>query len=63
MLAARAAAHLLGTDNLGRDIFSRVICGTRVSLMAGWRRSRSPWWPGALLGLWRATAGGRWTGR
>jgi peptide/nickel transport system permease protein len=26
-------AHLLGTDNLGRDIFSRLISGARVSLL------------------------------
>jgi peptide/nickel transport system permease protein len=25
--------HLLGTDELGRDRFSRVLCGTRVSLL------------------------------
>ena len=28
-------AHLLGTDNVGRDVLARVIWGTRVSLMAG----------------------------
>ncbi|RJQ29310.1 MAG: ABC transporter permease [Peptococcaceae bacterium] len=26
--------HLFGTDNLGRDVFSRVICGTRVDILA-----------------------------
>jgi peptide/nickel transport system permease protein len=28
-----SAAHLLGTDSLGRDIFSRLIYGTRLSLL------------------------------
>lgn len=30
-----SAAHFFGTDNLGRDIFSRIIAGTRVSLFVG----------------------------
>ena len=29
------AAHLLGTDNFGRDILSRLLYGSRVSLMIG----------------------------
>lgn len=32
---APGAEHLFGTDNYGRDIFSRVIYGTRVSLEIG----------------------------
>ncbi|HEX6513596.1 MAG TPA: ABC transporter permease [Chloroflexota bacterium] len=32
---APGAGHLLGTDNLGRDVMSRVIWGTRVSLEVG----------------------------
>src|SRR5258705_9479572 len=34
-LARPDRAHLLGTDNVGRDVLSRVIWGTRVSLLAG----------------------------
>ncbi|MEZ0092668.1 ABC transporter permease [Streptacidiphilus sp. EB129] len=30
-----SARHLLGTDNLGRDVLIRVIYGTRVSLLVG----------------------------
>jgi peptide/nickel transport system permease protein len=30
-----SSAHVMGTDSLGRDIFSRVISGTRVSLYVG----------------------------
>ncbi len=29
--AAPSAAHLMGTDDLGRDIYSRVVVGTRIS--------------------------------
>ncbi len=32
-LSAPNAGHLMGTDSLGRDVFSRVIYGTRVSLL------------------------------
>ena len=35
LLAAPGAAHLLGTDGYGRDILSRIIHGTRVSLRIG----------------------------
>jgi peptide/nickel transport system permease protein len=31
--AAPSTAHLLGTDGLGRDLFSRLLYGTRVSLL------------------------------
>lgn len=34
-LQAPSAAHLFGTDNFGRDIFSRVLYGGRLSIMAG----------------------------
>ena len=34
-LAQPGPAHLLGTDNVGRDVLARVIWGTRVSLVAG----------------------------
>ena len=32
---APSAAHWLGTDELGRDIYSRMVYGARASLMAG----------------------------
>jgi peptide/nickel transport system permease protein len=33
--AAPSAAHLFGADELGRDVLSRIIWGTRASILAG----------------------------
>ena len=34
-LAPPSARHILGTDNLGRDVFSRLLYGMRVDILAG----------------------------
>lgn len=34
-MARGSAAHLLGTDQLGRDILSRLVYGARISLLVG----------------------------
>lgn len=34
-LAAPDVQHLMGTDDLGRDVFSRIIYGARISLLVG----------------------------
>lgn len=35
LLQPPSKSHLLGTDNLGRDVFSRIVYGTRISLLIG----------------------------
>src|SRR6476646_7024840 len=34
-LMAPSSAHWFGTDELGRDIFSRIIFGARISMLVG----------------------------
>ena len=58
-LARPGRAHLLGTDNVGRDVLSRVIWGTRVSLVAGLVSVAIAVLGGSLLGLVAGYSGGR----
>jgi peptide/nickel transport system permease protein len=32
---APSASHWLGTDHLGRDVYSRIVCGAQISLLVG----------------------------
>jgi len=58
-LARPGAAHWLGTDNVGRDVLSRVVWGTRVSLVAGFVSVAIALVAGGLLGLVAGYCGGR----
>ena len=57
---ADGKAHVLGTDHLGRDVFSRVIYGARVSLLVGFAAVVVGGLVGATLGLLAGFRGG-WT--
>ncbi|MFC1820544.1 ABC transporter permease [Thermodesulfobacteriota bacterium] len=51
VLSPPSSKYLLGTDHLGRDILSRLIYGTRVSLAAGVGAVGCSCFLGGLLGL------------
>ena len=46
-----SAEHLLGTDHLGRDVFSRLVVGARVTLMVGVGGTLVAFLLGGALGL------------
>ncbi len=50
-LKGPSGAHLFGTDSLGRDILSRVIYGSRISIVIGLIAVSISLVPGTLLGL------------
>jgi peptide/nickel transport system permease protein len=53
-----AAGHLLGTDELGRDVLARMLYGARVDLRVGVLAVISPFIIGSLIGLVAGWFGG-----
>jgi peptide/nickel transport system permease protein len=51
--------HLLGTDNIGRDLLSRIIYGARVSMIVGLGASSLAAFISTLLGLASGYIGGK----
>jgi len=51
--------HLMGTDNLGRDLLSRIIEGTRIALLVGILSSFIGTTAGIILGIISGYLGGR----
>ncbi len=65
-LAAPNAAHWAGTDQLGRDIFSRIIAATRLDLFIAVSAVSLSFVVGAVVGGFCGYRGGRldrWVGR
>ncbi len=58
VLAGPSAAHWLGTDSYGRDIFSRIIWGGRISLSVGFISVAIGGAVGVVLGLLAGYLGG-----
>ena len=58
-LQAPSAAHWFGTDELGRDIFSRVIHGARISMLVGASVVAASLFLGLIFGSIAGYYGGR----
>ena len=59
MMQKPSTAHLFGTDNFGRDIFSRVIYGARYSLIIALLCTIAAFFSGGLLGIIAGYFGGK----
>lgn len=55
---APSAAHWLGTNDIGQDIFSEILWGTRVSLLIGLIAATAAIVVGTLVGVVASLAGG-----
>ncbi len=55
-----SAAHILGTDDAGQDVFTNFIFGARVSLTVGFFAAFISIFIGGIFGLVAGFFGGRW---
>lgn len=59
ILQSPSAAHWLGTDDLGRDVFTRLLHGARISLVVGTGAALVATLLGVPVGLIAGYAGGK----
>ncbi len=59
ILQGPSRGHLLGTDELGRDVFTRLLCGARTSLAVGIFTQAIVLAIGLPVGAFSGAAGGR----
>jgi peptide/nickel transport system permease protein len=57
-LKAPSATYFFGTDNLGRDMFSRILWGARISLFVGFAAVAIATTAATLIGIFSAYFGG-----
>jgi oligopeptide transport system permease protein len=59
MLMAPSATHIMGTDELGRDLFCRIIYGARLSISIGFLTALIAFVIGTIYGSIAGFAGGK----
>ncbi|MDR0472794.1 MAG: ABC transporter permease [Treponema sp.] len=52
--------HLMGTDNFGRDVFSRIMAGGRYTLLTAFLTVAGSAAIGSILGMFAGLSGGLW---
>lgn len=61
-LSPPSAENILGTDQYGRDVFSRTVLGTRYSILIGFSSAFAAFVIGTILGVLSGYLGGKFDG-
>ena len=59
ILAPPDSAHILGRDDIGKDVFSQLLYGARISLLVGFSASIMSMFIGTMVGMIAGYFGGR----